>query len=526
MKRSLLAVPFLMAVLAAQVVTNNYSNTRLGSKPTEVSLTQSFSNFGKLGSFATDGAVYAQPLYVPGVTISSTKYNVLYVATMAGTIYAFNADAPGSSALWSLSTGFGWTSGFPNGDVFAGVGVSCMATPAIDSTAGFLYTVCVDGTMAGNSPTWKLWKVNLVTGSGSNVTLAPTFPGTGGGGSDPVSGGNVLFHQSYSFCRPGLTLANSLIYVACGSQNDASPWHGWVVSYNSSLVQQNVWNSTPNGSGGGLWMSGGAPAVDGSGNLYVVTGNGDYDGITAFSQSAVKLSPTLAVLDWFTASDWSASNALDRDIGSGRPILIPGTTLLAWTSKDSKLYVIDTTCMGHLGGTVGGCTPQIINTFTFPAGTWTSGNYGDMFMNGALYITTGLRNHFNETTVPMPIYRFAVSGSTVNTTPVIGPGTYESPNAITSGSWDGTANAVVWTVTVSVDAVLTQQNATLRALNPADLSEFWNSNTNSRDVLGKLSKFIIPTVVGGRVYVGTLNNGVVVYGNLPGAARSSGTVVK
>ena len=65
--------------------------------------------------------------------------------------------------------------------------------------------------------------------------------------------------------------------------------------------------TTPDGNAGSIWQSGRGPAADRQGNIYVVTANGDYDGIRNFSQSFVKVSAKgSATLDSFTPSDWKS----------------------------------------------------------------------------------------------------------------------------------------------------------------------------------------------------------------------------
>src|ERR671912_728693 len=81
--------------LHAQITisTNRYDGARTGANLSETKLTAANVNvagFGKLYSYAVDGSVYAQPLYVPGVTIAGVARNVLYVATMNDKVYAFD----------------------------------------------------------------------------------------------------------------------------------------------------------------------------------------------------------------------------------------------------------------------------------------------------------------------------------------------------------------------------------------------------------------------------------------------------
>ncbi len=59
--------------------------------------------FGKVFSCPVDGAVYTQPLWVPGITINGAVHNVLYVATQHDSVFAFDADANPCVQLWQAS---------------------------------------------------------------------------------------------------------------------------------------------------------------------------------------------------------------------------------------------------------------------------------------------------------------------------------------------------------------------------------------------------------------------------------------
>ena len=99
------------------------------------------------------------------------------------------------------------------------------------------------------------------------------------------------------------------------------------MSYNAAdLTQQiGVFQTTPQGQGGAIWQSGRAPAADDAGNTYLITGNGDYDGVNNFGESFVKLSGTSPVLkDWYTPANWQMLSDQDDDLSAG-PALIPGT---------------------------------------------------------------------------------------------------------------------------------------------------------------------------------------------------------
>ncbi len=116
------------------------------------------------------------------------------------------------------------------------------------------------------------------------------------------------------------------------------------MAYNTSTLQQaGVLNITPSGSDGGIWHAGRGPAIDSSGNVYMITGNGTWDGSTNFGDSILKLgtSGTLSLADYFTPDDQATLSSKDWDLGSSGALLIPGTNLLAGGGKEGKLYLLN-----------------------------------------------------------------------------------------------------------------------------------------------------------------------------------------
>src|ERR1700683_171936 len=97
------------AQVQVSVTTERNDPSRTGANLDETILNTSNVNvhhFGKWYSYTVDASVYAQPLYVPNVVIPGQgTYNVLYVATMNDTVYAFNADsnAVNGGVLWSVN---------------------------------------------------------------------------------------------------------------------------------------------------------------------------------------------------------------------------------------------------------------------------------------------------------------------------------------------------------------------------------------------------------------------------------------
>ena len=165
-------------------------------------------------------------------------------------------------------------------------------------------TIYVEGNFKESNGTYqqRLYRLNIATGAIINdvVVSRARVNGTGAGSS----GGKISFNPLLENQRPALTLANGQVYVAFASHGDNGNYHGWIVAYNQThSAQDYVWCNTPNGSQGGIWMSGGGLAVDSSGDLYLTSGNGSFDANTGgsdYGMALVKLSPSLQVLDYFS----------------------------------------------------------------------------------------------------------------------------------------------------------------------------------------------------------------------------------
>jgi len=150
--------------------------------------------------------------------------------------------------------------------------------------------------------------------------------------------------------RPALTLANGMVYVGYASHCDKEPYHGFLMAYEAqTLTQVSVLNTSPTGSEASIWQSGQGPAVDEEGNVYVVTGNGSWDGVRNFSEIFLKLNSKLSLIDWFTPTNHLALDREDADLNSSGASLIPGTHLVLGGGKQGVLYILDTRDFGHLG---------------------------------------------------------------------------------------------------------------------------------------------------------------------------------
>ncbi len=505
-----------VAFAQVNVLNVNYDTHQTGANLQETSLSPqtNWSTFGKVGTYPVDGQVYAQPLYVTGVAIGAATYNVLYVATMHNSIYAFNADTPQSATpLWQVNFGPTVPAGLFNfTDILPEIGI--LGTPAIDPIKQVLYVVA-DTLPSGDlgNPVFQLHALSLVDGHemfGGPVQITASVPGMGAGSNN----GTIVFDAFWQLQRPGLTLANGILYVAFGSHADAGNYQGWILEYNASTLQQTaVFNSAPNGRQSAFWHSGRAPAVDGDGDVFAVTGNGDWDGLANFGESLLHLSGVdLSLLDWYTPQEWSTLNVHDEDLGSAGAILIPGINYLLTGGKAGMLYLVNYDSMGHLSAdttsTVQGV--QVNSWGLFTMALWNGPSNGPILYEvepgGALKAFQIVNNQINSAILS-------------EYTP-----TSSSNYAGLSLSANGAKNGIAWLLTgnPNVDG----EPATLHALDASNLATvLWSSDLDSsRDQPGGFVKFAAPTVANGRVYVPTLSNAVAVYGTLS-ATQIAGSAV-
>jgi hypothetical protein len=504
------------------VTTSRNDNLRDGQNLNETILTPANVNvgqFGKLFSQPVDGYVYAQPLYVPNVSIAGLgTHNVLYVATEHDSVYAFDADnntGLNASPLWQASfinPARGITtvssSDVSCSDLVPEIGIT--STPVIDTVAGtmFMVTKIKDNGQFAQ----VLHAIDITTGKdqpGSPVVINAQVKGTGQGAVNGV----VKFDPLHEAQRPGLLLVNGTLFIAWASHCDNQPYHGWVMEYNeSSLKQVKVWNSTPNGGLGGVWQSGGGVASDGT-YIFFATGNGSYDGPKGgddFADSVLKGPATsqlpLHPYDYFTPYDQGTLSGEDADVGSGGVLLLPDQGqgaphryLLVEVGKSGSIYLID---RNHMGGFNSQNNSQIVQDMENAiGGLWST----PAWWNNNVYFG-GSNDYLRQ-------YTFNPSTGLLSNG-AVATGTYSGfPGPTPSISADGTGNAIVWTV--QVDNYRGSGQAILHAYDATDIgTELYNSNQDSsRDQPGVSVKFTVPTIVNGKVYVPTSTQ-VSVYGLL------------
>ncbi len=481
-------------LLAVSVTTARQDNNRTSANTSEIILTPAniVSGFGRLRSLAVDGPVYAQPLYVPGLTIGGASHDTLFAATLHNSVYAF--DARTGVQLWTRNLGTPLST-WPNKGIqnlIQGDEIGIVSTPVIDEANSVMYVVCA-GPLTLDDATWVLFKLNLLTGAviGSGVSITGSFA-------------SVTFAPRYHLQRTALTLEGGIVYVGFGSYSDLGTYQGWIMAYTGSTMTQSAVLCLACGggaSGAGVWQSGAGIAAA-AGKLYLMTGNGTYDGITKFGVSFVRLSATLTVEDWFTPANNSTLNSEDWDMASGVAILDPNSTQVFGGSKSGVVFNLLRSNLGHLQGG-GGLAPQSFLTKAATSGVVHTGIYGGMFMNNVLYQPWDADK----------IYAFTLSGTTFNTTPVTSAASYALPGAVMTGSSNGSSNQIIWATTADSDSMVTAVDGVLRAFNTS-LTQIYASSGTSRDTLGTFVKFAAPTVADGMVFVATQDNAVRVYGLL------------
>jgi hypothetical protein len=476
-------------------------------------------NFGLRRKLFVTGRVDGQPLYLSQLTIKGEVHDVLFVATEHDLVYAY--DVVSGAQLWQVSllgageAPTGQVAGCP--DVAPEIGVT--ATPVIDRSAGpngTLYVVAMS-IDANNNYFQRLHALDVATGAEMNGSPAEIQA------SYTLNGQSSTFSPVSYKERAALLLLNGVIYTTWASHCDDLPYGGWVIAYDQHTLQQvSALNLGPSNLGPSIWQSGGGPAADSQGDVYLATANGAFDtnmdsaGFPTsrdFGNSFVRLTmlgKVLSVRDYWTMTNTVGESAADLDLGSSGPMVLPDQTdatghtrqLLIGGGKDGNLWLLDRENLGKFNASfltlyepVGGATPGQV--FSSPA-----------YFNGTIYYGDVHQNGLYGSLKAFPISNGMISNTPTHQTTTLFP----YPGASPSISANGATNAIVW-------AAESEQNsaAVLHAYLADDLgTELYNSQmvTTGRDAFGTGNKFGVPVIADGMVFV-AVQDGVGVFGLLP-----------
>jgi hypothetical protein len=497
------------------VTTYKYDLNRSGQNLAESALTLTnvaSSTFGLLRRLPVDGRVDAQPLYLSALSAAGGTFNTVFVATEHDSVYAFDSDS--GAILWHVSLlGTGEKTSDTRGCSQVSPEIGITSTPVIDRGAGahgtmYVVAMSIDGSSNYHQ---RLHALDVATGAellNGPVDISASFPATGTATSS-------FDAKSYEE-RAALLLADGTIYTSWTSHCDDAPYGGWIISYaQSTLARNGVLNVAANSSAGpAIWMAGGGPAADASGNVYLLTANGAFEttmdakgfpSAQDYGNSFLKISSAtagLSVLDYFTMSNEVAESNADQDLGSGGELLLPDLMdstntvrhLMVGAGKDGNIYVVDRDSMGKFNAS----SNKNYQTLTgvLPGGIWSTPAY----FNGTLYYGN----------VSGTVKAFAISGAKLATAPQSQSATqFTYPGTAPSVSANGSANGIVWAHENTSPAVLHAYDATNLA------HELYNSNqaAANRDQFGTGNKYITPIIADGKVFVGT-GTAVAVFGLL------------
>jgi hypothetical protein len=539
----LLQALLLNAMMHAQksVLTQHNDLNRTGWYDNETILNKSNvrqGSFGKIFARTVDDQVYAQPLVKLNLTLPGIgRKNVAFVATVNNTVYAFDADSANvGTAYWKKNLTSAHSRVINRSDETGACGGSyfdfsgnmgIVGTPVIDSTTNTIYVVArsIDTAGGAKNANQYLHALDITTGAeraNSPVLITASVSGTG----DGSSGGLVPFNSLHQNQRGGLLLLNGVVYIAWSSHCDWGPYHGWLIGYDKTTLQQKyVYNSTPDGYNGGIWMSGGGPSADSDGNIYLAVGNGSVgkNGNAADprnrSESALKLFPSGAgftLKSFFTPKNYETLEGADLDFGVTQLMLIPGTNRGIVGVKDGHIYLLDKDNMGGYSSV----TDNVAQTISLGSNS---------FLRSAMSYFSGSKKYiysWSENSL-LRAYPYNATSNLIDVGNTVTSG-LQGPTgnngAVLSVSSNGSKDAtgILWaSYAANGDANHSVRPGILRAIDATDVTkELWNSSTNPTDNPGNYAKFNCPTIANGKVYLGTFSNQLVVYG-LTGAVADT-----
>jgi hypothetical protein len=491
--------------------TVSQNELRDGWDPNEPDLTPSAvggGHFGQLFATHVNGQVYAQPLVVdnPGTSTTAPGSNVI-VATENDSVYSL--DGTTGKVAWSTSIGTPWlSSAIGCGDLAPDVGIT--STPVYDAATGEVYVVGVvtGGNPSTKTPAIEVAALNEKTGA---IVWKTTVHGS------PANAAALRFNPAVERQRAGLLLMNGWLYMAFAAYCDAGAYTGYVAGVSIATRAETLWTAETGlaSDQAGIWMSGSGLMSDGPGRIFLTTGNGvsppPGPGTSPSGQlgdSVVRLqvqsNGSLKAADFFSPANAPALDRGDMDFGSGGPVGLPfGTStypdLLVQAGKDGRVFLLNAKGLGGRGASTDNPVSQ-------------GGPYGGQWGHPAAFAGSGGNDYvyYAGSGEGWSDYLRALQfngsnpGKPVLTDVANSPGTFgfTAGSPVITSSGTDSSSAIVWEV-YSTGA--TGAGARLDAFDAipqrGTLKQIWSAP------IGIAVKFAVPATDGGRVYVGTRNDG-------------------
>jgi hypothetical protein len=355
------------------VLTEHNDPQRTGATLAETMLTPASvgkGSFGLLFDWKVDGQIYGQPLYLSSVPYGGRTINMVVVATMNNSVYAFEAPQSGSSTrpsadpLWHTDPEvlgpalpfdyFSMEWGILGHNIWPKIGIT--STPVIDRSLGRVFVTVKSGYAGflgiGQKLSYQLVALDLLTGGVEQAVDIDAETG-----DSLTNGATAVLDYKHHLQRAALLESDGQVYLAFGSHQDSPTYHGWVVSYLARDITQRkgLYCSTCAeicSNGGGIWQAGGGPAADAQGNVYVMTGNGSFaPGTDDRSVSFIKLDSALHPVGSFTPANYGCLNLTDSDLASAGPLFLSDTSTLVGGGKEGLLYAVEPEALSgtHIG---------------------------------------------------------------------------------------------------------------------------------------------------------------------------------
>ena len=541
------------------ILTQRYATDRLAWNRHETTLnaqTVTPNGFGLLCTFPVDDQVYAQPLVCSGLTINGAARNVVFVATVNNTLYAFDADqAVGATAvpIWQRNLSNAGMRAVRNTDMTGACGgnyldfsgrMGIVGTPAIDSVTQTMYLVHREVTATGN-PSFRqyLHAIDIATGAerpGSPTLIVAGKRGIGAGST----GGTVHFDPQKNNQRSALLLYNGIVYICWASHCDWAPYHGWMLGYDAAtLARRVIYTPTPDGDDGGIWMSGCGPTVGPDGDIYLSTGNGTVgvgnsrNNIRNRGESLLRLrnvADSMQVVKFFTPANFQYLEDQDLDYGSDGAILIPGTRFVLSGSKDGVIYMTHADSMAGYSVSNASVVQQYRPNVQGPNvtrhmhGSPIYASYDDSLGRRIEHVFAWAESDsLKRLTFDRAAMRFDMAR------PAKGHVKLDAgmPGSMLAVSSNGQQNGstLIWAShPLSGNANQQVRPGRLQAYDARDIARpLWSTDMRpARDLPGYFSKFNTPVVANGRVYMATFSSKINVYGILPATATRASLAVR